>query len=170
MREPIRRILVATVFTVGTLGTVATSGPVADISGVSGTERVLLDGDSPVVEQTAVATIDVDAVVANGSGGIGLEVVLDSDAEGSLAFTLTSLTTGESQSGDIVDTQAQGTARIGINAFDGCGPGACDEELAIEFRRTDPELTGPLGLSYTLDGFAETETEATGSITFSIDP
>jgi hypothetical protein len=166
----IRQAAVATVFVVGIAGSVA-SAPVADLSGVSEDVRITLDADNPSATVTAVATVDVDAVVASGSGQIGLSVVLDNDAEGSLSFSLTSDTTGETQGTDIVDTQAQGTARVGIDAFEGCGPGACDEELVLEFNRTDGTLDGVLGLSFSLDGLASTETEATtpGSITFSID-
>lgn len=171
MHEPVRRLLIVTVFSLGTLATVATTAPAADISGVSSDFRVTLDADSPVEERTAVATIEVDAAIASGTGAIGLSVVVDGDAEGSLAFTLTSSTTGASQGGDIVDTEAQGTARIGIDAFDGCGPGACDEDLVLEFRRTDPDLNGTLGLSFSLDGLASTDTEtpADGSISFRVD-
>jgi hypothetical protein len=171
MPELVRRALIVSVFSLGTLATVATSAPAADISGVSGEFRVTLDADNPVEERTAVATIDVDAAVASGTGAIGLQVVVDDDAEGSLAISLTSSTTGASQSGDIVDTQAQGELRIGIDAFDGCGPGACDEELVLEFRRTDPELGGTLGLSFVLDGLASTDSDqpVDGSITFSVD-
>jgi hypothetical protein len=169
MPDTLRRLAIATMFVAGTCATVATTAPTADVSGESASVDVFLDADQPVQEFSAVATIDVDAVVAAGTGQIGLNVVLDSDAEGSLAFTLSSAST--SQGGDIVDTQAQGTARIGIDAFDGCGPGPCDEELLIEFRRTDPELAGTLGLTFTLDGLASTETEPTepGSLTFSFD-
>ena len=166
----IRQAAVATVFVVGIAGSVAT-GPVADLSGVSEDVRVTLDADNPSATVTAVATVDVDAVVASGSGQIGLSVVLDNDAEGSLAFSLTSDTTGDTQGTDIVDTQAQGNARVGIDAFEGCGPGPCDEELVLEFNRTDGTLDGVLGLTFSLDGLASTETEAPapGSITFSID-
>jgi hypothetical protein len=153
----IRQAAVATVFVVGIAGSVAT-GPVADLSGVSEDVRVTLDADNPSATVTAVATVDVDAVVASGSGQIGLSVVLDNDAEGSLAFSLTSDTTGETQGTD-------------IDAFEGCGPGPCDEELVLEFNRTDGTLNGVLGLTFSLDGLASTETEAPapGSITFSID-
>jgi hypothetical protein len=169
MHATMRRLGMTTMFVAGTFATVATTAPTADVSGESITVDVFLDADQPAREFGAVATIDVDAVVASGTGQIGLNVVLDSDAEGSLAFSLRSATA--SQGGDIVDPQAQGTARIGIDAFDGCGPGPCDEDLTIEFRRTDPELTGTLGLTFTLDGLASTETEPTepGSITFRID-
>jgi hypothetical protein len=168
----IRTAGVGTMFFLGVAGSIAT-GPVADLSGVSDDVRLTLDADTPSERITAVATVDVDAVIASGTGQIGLSVTLDNDAEGSLSFTLTSGTTGSTQGTDIVDTQAQGTARVGIDAFEGCGPGPCDEELVLEFNRTDVALDGVLGLTFSLDGLASTETEApeqgSGSITFSID-
>ena len=113
----IRTAGVGTIFFLGVAGSIAT-GPVADVSGVSDDVRLTLDANNPSERITAVATVDVDAVIASGTGQIGLSVTLDNDAEGSLAFSLTSETTGSTQGTDIVDTQAQGTARVGIDAFE----------------------------------------------------
>ena len=166
----LRRISIAVIFSLGVIGSVATSPATADISGVSEAVRVVLDANEPSRDVLASAIISADGLIADGTGQIGLAIELDGDAEGSLAVTLTSDTTCESQATDIVDTQAQGSARIGINAFDGCGEG-CTEELTLTFERTDAELAGTLGLTFTLDGLASTDGEeaGTGSITFSID-
>ncbi len=167
-----RRIATAVLFSVGVVGSVATTEPItADISGVSNEVRVVLDANEPSREIFATATIDADAAIAAGTGQVGLAVEIDGDADGSLAITLTSDTTGQSQATDIVDTQAQGSARIGIDAFEGCGAEACDEDLVLRFERTDAELEGTLGLTFTLDGLASTDGEeaGTGTIRFSID-
>ncbi len=166
----LRRLSIAALFSIGVVGSVATSPATADISGVSEPVRVVLDADQPSRDVFASATISADGIIADGTGQIGLAIELDGDAEGSLAVTLSSDTTGQSQATDIVDTQAQGSARIGINAFDGCGEG-CAEELTLTFERTDADLAGTLGLSFTLDGLASTEGEeaGSGSIRFNID-
>jgi hypothetical protein len=169
MKSFLRRLGLSVMFVGGIAASIATSPPAADVSGESDPISVVLDANQPEREVRATATIDVDAAVAAGTGQIGLTVVLDADAEGSLAFSLRSET--EEQTGDIVDTQAQGTTRIGIDAFADCAEGPCDEPLTLEFRRTDTELEGTLGLTFTLDGLASTETEPTspGTISFSVD-
>jgi hypothetical protein len=169
MNSVLRRLAISVMCLGGAAATVATSAPSADVSGESGPVTVVLDADEPERQFTAQATLDVEAVVAEGTGQIGVTVILDADAQGSLSFRLRSET--EEQSGDIVDTQAQGTTRIGIDAFAGCADTPCDEPLTLEFRRTDTELDGTLGLTFTLDGLASTETEPTepGTITFQVD-
>jgi len=154
----------------GTAGTVATSPATADISGVSESVRVVLDEGLSTESFEATVSLVSDVPVASGTGLIGMTVTLDSEAEGSLQFTLTSQTSGETQGGDIVDTQAQGQLRIGIDAFNGCRE-SCEEELSIEFVRTDDPVSGTLGLTFSLDGIASTESESDGSasIDFAID-
>jgi hypothetical protein len=169
MNSVLRRLGLSVMVVGASAASIATSPPAADVSGESDPISVVLDANQPERALAATATIDVDTAVAAGTGQIGLTVVLDADAEGSLAFSLRSET--EEQTGDIVDTQAQGTTRIGIDAFASCPEGPCDEPLTLEFRRTDTELEGTLGLTFTLDGLASTEAEPTspGTITFRVD-
>jgi hypothetical protein len=156
------------VFGAGVLATTATSGPSASIAGSSDEETVVLDAATPAIALDASATLTSDVPVLGGE--IGLNIVVDSDAVGSVVFGLRSITSGEREEVDIVDTQAQGTARIGIAAFAGCTEPTCVEQLELTFERTDDALEGQLGVTFQLDGFADTDGEPTsGDLTFTID-
>ena len=163
----VRRALLSVVFAAGVVGSVATTGPSADISGVSSEERVVLDAETPSARFSAVAILTAAGATTTG-GEIGLNVLVDGAADASLVYTLLSDTTGEEVSGDIVDTQAQGSARVGIAAFQGCTE-TCTDELTIELSRTDAALDGELDVTFSLDALASTEAEAAGDIALSID-
>lgn len=161
----VRRVFTSLVFAIGVVGSIATTGPAADLSGVSEETTVVLTGDDPIAVIGATATLTASGATTT-SGEIGLTVVVEG-ADGSLSYTLRS--TEDSTTGDIVDTQAQGSARIGIAAFQGCTD-SCTEELTIELERTDAALEGELVVTFSLDGLASTEeADASGDIDFSIE-
>ncbi len=153
------------VFSIGVVGSVATSGPAADVSGASDTFSVVLSADEPTASFTASAVLQLDSEATVTGGDIGLNVSADGDSPGSVACTLRSETTGQETTIDIVDTEAQGASRAGIDAFAGCATD-CSEDLTIIFERTDTELEGSLGLSWSIDGLASTSVESTGTISF----
>jgi hypothetical protein len=155
------------VFVFGVAVTTATSEPSASISGFSDEESLVLDAATPALALDARATVNSDVPVITGE--IGLNVSVNPDAVGSLAVGLRSLTSGAQQTLDIVDLQAQGLARIGIDAFEDCPTGRCVEELELTFERIDEALEGEVGLTFHLDGLADTETDpAEGELTFEI--
>ncbi|MBM4282110.1 MAG: hypothetical protein FJ137_15575 [Deltaproteobacteria bacterium] len=163
----LRTLLSAVVFVFGALATTATSGPSASISGTSEEQTLALDAATPALAFDATATLTSDVPVVGGE--LGLSVFLDADAAGSLKVGLLSRTSGGRQELDIVDTQAQGSARIGIEAFASCEGIECIEGLELTFERTDQGLEGQLGLSFQLDGFADTDgTPTEGDIVFAI--
>ncbi|MDP2345251.1 MAG: hypothetical protein Q8O67_30180 [Deltaproteobacteria bacterium] len=164
--ELVRRVITGTVFVVGVVGSVATTGPTADLSGVSEEETVVLDANTPSAAFTAAASLSAEGATTTG-GEIALNIVVEG-ADASLAYTLRSETTGEEETADIVDTQAQGSARIGIAAFESCTD-SCVDELTIEFERNDASLEGELVVTFSLDALASTEAEATGDIDLTID-
>ena len=128
----------------------------------------VLNAATPSLVIDAKARLETDVPVT--SGEIGLNIVVDSDADGSLSFALRSETSGEVARLDIVDTQAQGTARIGIEAFAGCNAGPCDDALVIELDRTDSGLDGDLGLTWQLDGLVDTSGDPTnGDLVFDVE-
>lgn len=162
----LRRLLTASLFVVGVVGSVATDGPVsADVSGVSDDESVVLTAEQPTATFSAAAHLVLDNDANVSSGEVALTVSPDGAATGSLAFTIAGAT--DDNSGDIVDTEAQGSTRIGIGAFSGCA-NECTEELTITFDRTDGG-DGELGLTWSLDGVASTNVESSGAIEFEID-
>ncbi len=168
MNDMLRKTLIGSLFTVGVVGSVATGEPAADISNVSNEVRVALDASSPDARFDAFVTVNADSAVSSGTGQIGLTITIDNDAVGSLTATMTS--NDDSQTIDIVDTQAQGSARIALDAFNNCASVPCEEPLAIDFARTDGELDGTLGFTFSLDGLVSTDSETggTGSIGFDI--
>lgn len=131
--------------------------------GATGPFDVTLDATTPSVTVSVQALLNSSDPIAAGSGEIGLEVSMGETAEGSLRFSLASQ--NEQNESDILEPQSQGSTRIAINAFDGCGAGDCTEDLTLQFDRTDDALEGVLPLSWTLDGLASTDTteEAPGS-------
>ncbi len=155
------RLSTALIFALGVVASIASTGPAADLSGASDEQTVVLNGDNPSAVFGALATLRAPDATTTG-GEVGLNVAVDG-ADGSLVYTLRSETTGEQTTGDIVDAQAQGSARIGIDAFGNCGDG-CTDELTIEFERTDEALDGDLEVTFSLDAFATTAAEATGDI------
>jgi hypothetical protein len=163
----LRTLLKGTIFFAGVLATTATSGPSASIAGSSDEQSIVLNASTPAIALDATATLTSDVPVLGGE--IGLNVVVDSDAVGSIVVGLRSSTSGEHEELDIVDTQAQGTARIGIAAFANCAEGECLEDLELTFERTDDTLDGDLGVSFQLDGFVDTDGDPTaGDLTFDI--
>ena len=163
----LRAVLKGTIFIAGVIATTATSGPSASISGTSEDEPIVLSSSTPAIALDATATLTSDVPVLDGE--IGLNVDVDSDAVGSIVVGLRSSTSGEHEELDIVDTQAQGTARIGIAAFADCGEGDCLENLELTFERTDDALEGDLGLTFHLDGFVDTDGDPTeGDLVFDI--
>jgi len=169
MKDMLRKTLIGGLFTVGVVGSVATGEPAADISNVSDEIRVALDASAPDAQFDAFVTVNADSAVSSGTGQIGLTLTIDSEASGSLTATMTS-SNGDSQTIDIVDTQAQGSARIALDAFSGCAATSCEDGLAIDFARTDSDLEGTLGFTFSLDALVSTESETggDGSITFEI--
>ena len=165
MTATLRKMVIGALFTVGVVGSVATSAPAADLSDVSREVRVALDANNPEANFEAFVTADSASAFANGTGQIGLRITSDGDASGGLSASIVSPT--EQNSIDIVDTQAQGSARIGIDAFNNCTSQPCEEPLSLQFFLSDGD--GPLGLTFSLDALVSTETEgATGSIKFDI--
>jgi hypothetical protein len=168
MNIVVRKVLVGGLFCFGVTASVATSGaPTADISDVSEDVRVALD-PGQTAQFDATVTVNADSAISSGTGQIGLAIAVDTDAAGGFNATIRSNT--ESQTIDIVDTQAQGDARIGIDAFNTCGSSStCEEPLIIDFARTD-DGDGSLGLTFSLDALASTDSEegGTGTITFEI--
>ena len=162
----VRRVMTALVFALGLVGSIATSGPAADVSGISDEKSVALNADHPGESFQARARLTAPGATTT-EGEVGLNVVVEGSADASLIYTLRSETTGEESSGDIVDTQAQGSARIGIAAFQGCSE-ACIDDFTIEFARSDINLEGDLVVNFNLDALASTETEASGEIELSI--
>lgn len=167
MKDMLRKTLVGGLFTLGVVGSVATGEPAADISTVSDEVRVALDASAPEAQFDAFVTLDADSAVSSGTGQIGLTITIDVDATGSLTATMRS--NSDSQTIDIVDTQAQGSARIALDAFDGCSTLPCEEPLAIDFARTDGEVEGTLGFTFSLDALVSTDSETGGDGTISVD-
>jgi hypothetical protein len=168
MNIVVRKVLVGGLFCFGVTASVATSGaPTADISDVSEDVRVALD-PGQTAQFDATVTVNADSAISSGTGQIGLALTIDTDAAGGLSATISS--NSASETFDIVDAQAQGTARIGIDAFNDCGGAStCEEPLAIDFVRTD-DGDGSLGLTFSLDALASTDSEegGTGTISFVI--
>lgn len=163
----LRALLKGTIFIAGVIATTATSGPSASIAGTSDDESVVLNASTPALALDATATLTSDLPVLDGE--IGLNVDVESDATGSIVVGLRSKTSGEHEELDIVDTQAQGTARIGITAFGDCAEGDCVEDLELTFERTDDALDGDLGITFHLDGFVDTDGDPTaGDLVFDI--
>jgi hypothetical protein len=170
MNIVVRKVTIGGLFCFGLAASMATSEsvPSADISDVSEDVRVAL-GAGETAQFDATVTINADSAISSGTGQIGLALNIDTDAVGGLSATISS--NSETQTVDIVDTQAQGTARIGIDAFNDCGASStCEEPLAIDFVRTD-DGDGSVGLTFSLDALASTDSEegGTGTITFVID-
>jgi hypothetical protein len=156
----VRPLLVRVVLTAGVGASLASTQPAAGLSAIGEERRALLNAATPslVFDATATATADVPIL----GGEIGLNVSVDPDASGSLLVSLRSETTGAVQEADILDPQAQGVVRVGIDAFAGCpDDDACVEDLVIELARTDDALDGDLGLDFQLDGLVDTDGEPT---------
>jgi hypothetical protein len=169
MNIVVRKVLVGGLFCFGITASMATSEvPTADISDVSEDVRLVLDASQPTAAFDASVTVNADSAISSGTGQIGLALAIDTDAVGGFSATITS--NSETQTIDIVDTQAQGSARIGIDAFNDCGGAStCEEPLTIDFVRTD-DGEGSIGLTFSLDALASTDSEegGTGTITFVI--
>lgn len=167
MNIVVRKVLVGGLFCFGITASMATSDvPAADISDVSQDVRLALAAGE-TAQFDATVTVNADSAISSGTGQIGLAITVDSSAVGGLSATISS--SSSTQTVDIVDTQAQGTARIGIDAFNNCGGAStCDEPLAIDFVRTD-DGEGSLGLTFSLDALASTESEEGGSGTITFD-
>jgi hypothetical protein len=162
-----RALLKGTMFIAGVLATTATSGPSASIAGSSDEQSISLTASTPSIALDASARLTSDVPVLGGEIGLNIEVA--SDAVGSVVVGLRSATSGEDEQLDIVDTQAQGSARIGISAFADCADGECIEDLELTFERTDEALEGALGITFQLDGFVDTEGEPTaGELVFEV--
>lgn len=161
MKDMLRKTLIGGLFTVGVVGSVATGEPAADISNVSDEIRVALDASAPDAQFDAFVTVDADSAISSGTGQIGMTISIDSDATGSITATMTS-TSGDTQTIDIVDTQAQGSARIALDAFSRCALTSCEDGLAIDFSRTDSDLEGTLGFTFSLDALVSTDSETGG--------
>ena len=161
----LRRICTGLAFVVGVVGSIATGEPAADVSGQSDSQSVVLNADAPSSEIAATADLALDAEATVTGGEIAVNVSAD-EGVGSVTVTLRS-SSGQETSVDIVDTESQGATRIGIDAFAGCVT-ACGEDLTVIFDRTDTELVGDLGLTWSLEGLASTDVAASGSIDFNV--
>lgn len=161
----LRRICTGLAFVVGVVGSIATGEPAADVSGQSESQSVVLTADAPSAEFSAAADLALDTEASVTGGEIAVNVAPD-EGVGSVTVTIRS-STGEETSVDIVDTESQGATRIGIDAFAGCVT-SCGEDLTVIFDRTDTELTGDLGLTWSLEGLASTDVAAAGTIDFNI--
>jgi hypothetical protein len=158
-----RRFFVGLAFSVGVIGSIATGEVTADISGQSPEESVVLTADEPSVEVGATSTLSLGGESRVSSGEIAINVSPDEGA-GSLTVTLRS-SSGEESSVDIIDTESQGATRLGIDAFSGC-TSTCSEELTLIFDRTDTELEGNLGITWSLEALATSENNVGGTIDF----
>lgn len=167
MNIVVRKVLVGGLFCFGVTASMATSDvPAADISDVSEDVRVALAAGE-TAQFDATVTVNADSAISSGTGQIGLAITVDTEAVGGLSATISSSST--TQTVDIVDTQAQGTARIGIDAFNDCGGAStCEELLAIDFVRTD-DGDGTVGFTFSLDALASTDSEEGGTGTISFD-
>lgn len=161
----IRKVLIGSLFTVGVVGSMATSDVAADVSDVSNEIRVSLAPNGEARHDGTVSVV-ADSPIASGTGQIGLNVTIDGDAFGGIQATIASST--DDATVDIPDVQAQGSARVGIDAFNGCaGATSCDEGLTIDFFRTDGG-DGTINLSFSLDALVSTEDGSAGTISFDV--
>jgi hypothetical protein len=156
----IRPLLVKFLFGSGVAASLASTQPAANISGVGEQRRVVLNAATPSLVLDATATVNADVPILGGE--IGLNVDVDPESEGSLLVGLRSMTSSERQEADVLDPQAQGAIRVGIEAFAACPDGsACIEDLVVELSRSDDGLEGELALEFQLDGLVDTDGEPT---------
>lgn len=158
------------VVAVGLVASLASTPSTGDgVSGASDTFTVLLDADTPDLEQRVTATLNA-GVQIGADGEIGVTALFDDSDVGQLNVTITSDTTGESNDTAVLDPVAQPQATVGIPAFAGCdGLSACEEALILRFERLEADVTNDLEFEWELDGFVsilDAEAENVGTLTF----
>jgi hypothetical protein len=148
-----RSTALATLGGIGLLGIVATSEPFGqDVVGTSSAFTLTLEEGSQSVLAEADAIFQANAAALAGTGQVAVTVEFDETAQGAVAITLRSLSSGNSRTVEVFDVQSQGTLRVAMDAFDGCGA-SCTEQLEIEAERLGDE-NARIRMSCTLDGFA----------------
>jgi hypothetical protein len=161
----LRTALVAPAVIAGLVASAA-SAPVdrADVTGAAGPFQVRLDENAPEAFLKVDAELDLESVLEAGSGEVRLTVDFPSGSVGQVLCGLASLTTGAATDTDVFDPDGQSSVSIAIGAFGGCeGPGFCGEDFEVRFERLEAEVTNPLTLEWTIEGFVSTLEDDAGA-------